>query len=63
MHTPWCNATVTSELYEMAYGFIFSKTIKSEKKVPVVNLRHHIPIPIQSPGFFCILKGSQGSAQ
>ena len=47
----------------MAYGHIFSKTVRSEKKVQIVNLIHYIPIAILSPDFFCILKGTQGSAQ
>lgn len=57
------NTTVTWELHKMAYGYIFSKTGRSEKKVQIVNLRHPIPIPIPSPDFSCILKGPQGSAQ
>lgn len=63
VYTPLqCNATVTWELYKMAYGYIFSKTVRSAKKAQIVNLRHHILVPIPSPDFFCVLKGLQGSA-
>lgn len=58
---PQCNTAVTWELYEMAYAYIFSKTVRSEKKGQIVNLTHHIPIPIPSPNFLCILKGPQGT--
>lgn len=52
---PKCNATVTWKLYKMAYGYIFSKAISSEKEVQIVTLRHPNPIPFYD--FFYIIKG------
>lgn len=52
VHTlPQCNSTVTWELYEVAYGSNFSKTVRTEKKVQIVNLRHHIPFPLHLMDF------------
>lgn len=48
---PQCNATVTWELYKVASGSNFSKTIRTEKKVKIVNLRHYIPFPLHLMDF------------